>query len=137
MITVPEHARVLINRMIVPGETAASILAGLDGLVADLGSAARFEVTTEPPFYPPWETLVDHPLVAQFAGAYAVEAGHGPVWGYTGFGDANLFAGEAGIPTIQFGPYGGAFHRADEWVDVPSIGATVRVLLRTALRFLK
>ncbi len=137
VITVPERARILINRMIVPGETAASVRAELEGLVTELGSAARFEVAVEPPYYPPWETPVDHPLVDVFADAYAREVGQTPVWGYTGFGDANLFSGEAGIPTIQFGPHGGAFHQADEWVDVPSIGGTVRVLLQTALGFLQ
>ncbi|MDP9472868.1 MAG: M20/M25/M40 family metallo-hydrolase, partial [Chloroflexota bacterium] len=64
-------------------------------------------------------------------------AGHDPDWGYTGFGDANLFAGELGIPTVQFGPHGANFHQADEWIDVPSIGATVRVLLRLALDVLR
>ena len=72
-----------------------------------------------------------------FTQAYAAEAGHDPVWGYTGFGDANLFSGELGIPTIQFGPHGANFHQADEWVDVPSIAATVRVLLRLAVDVLR
>jgi len=137
VITVPERARVLINRMIVPGETAASVRDELEGLVTDIDSEARFAVTVEPPYYPPWETPVDHPLVESFADAYARETGQAPAWGYTGFGDANLFSGEAGIPTIQFGPHGAAFHQADEWVDVPSIGGAVRVLLQTALGFLK
>ena len=36
----------------------------------------------------------------------------------------------AGIPTVMVGPKGAGFHEANEWVDVPSIGATVRVLMR-------
>ena len=32
--------------------------------------------------------------------------------------------------TTMVGPRGGGFHEANEWVDVPSLGATVRVLLR-------
>jgi di/tripeptidase len=48
----------------------------------------------------------------------------------------NLFSGEAGIPTLMVGPHGGGFHEANEWVDVPSIGATVRVLLRLACELL-
>src|SRR5688500_17403235 len=132
VITVPERAEVLVNRMIVPGETGESILAEMRGLVRALDSPARFEFIVAPPYYPPWETAPERPLVRASAQAYATEAGHPPEWGYSGFGDANLFAGERGIPTIQFGPHGGAFHQADEWVDVPSIGATVRVLLRLA-----
>ena len=133
VITVPEHARVVLNRMIVPGESAATVATELQDLVARLASPAAFEVVIDPPFYPPWETDPDHPLARRFALAYAAETGASPDWAYTGFGDANLFAGEADIPTIQFGPHGANFHQADEWVDVPSIGATIRVLLRLAI----
>jgi len=136
VITVPEHASVLVNRMIVPGETRETVLAEMRALADDLGSPARFDLAVDPPYYPPWETPTDHPFARAFAVAYAAEAGHHPDWGYTGFGDANLFAGELGIPTVQFGPHGDAFHQADESVDVPSICATVRVLLRLAVDLL-
>ena len=137
VVTVPEHARVLVNRMIVPGESAAGIVADMQALADALRSPARFAFAVDPPFYPPWETAPDHPFVHQVAAAYAAEAGHTPEWGYGGFGDANLFASELDIPTVQFGPHGANFHQADEWVDVPSIGATVRVLLRLALASLR
>ena len=137
VITVPEHARVLVNRMIVPGETDLGVLAELRSLADALASPARFDLAVDPPYYPPWETSPDHPLARAFAAAYAAETDHPPDWAYTGFGDANLFAGELGIPTIQFGPHGANFHQADEWVDVLSIAATVRILLRLALGLLR
>ena len=133
VITVPERARVTVNRMLVPGEGGVSTVAEMRALANSLGSPATFAFAVEPPFYPPWETDPAHPLAVAFARAYAAEAGKAPEWGYTGFGDANLFAGEAGIPTIQFGPRGANFHQADEWVDVPSIAATTRVLVRLAI----
>jgi acetylornithine deacetylase/succinyl-diaminopimelate desuccinylase-like protein len=133
VMTVPERATILINRHTVPGESSASILAQMEGIATALDSPATFTFEIDPPFYPPWETPVDHPFVSSFSAAYALEAGHTPPFGYTGFGDANLFAGELGIPTIHFGPDGGNFHQADEWVDVPSIGTTARILLRLAL----
>ena len=137
VITVPERARFTLNRHIVPGETGEGVLAELRALADSLGSPARFDFAIDPPYYPPWEIAPDHPLVRQFAGAYEVELGRPPEFGYQGFGDANLFAADLGIPTIQFGPHGAGFHQADEWVDLPSIGATVRVLLRLALEVLR
>ena len=137
VITVPEQARFTINRHIVPGETGESVLAEMRALADSLGSPARFDFAIDPPYYPPWETDPDHPLVRRFAGAYEAETGWAPRFGYWGFGDANLFSADLGIPTIQFGPHGGNFHQADEWVDLPSIGATVRVLLRLALDVLR
>jgi acetylornithine deacetylase/succinyl-diaminopimelate desuccinylase-like protein len=136
VITVPEKARVILNRMIVTGESSASVLAEVQSLIDDLESPARFELTIDPPYYPPWETDTEHPLALALARAYAAEAGHTPEWGYSGFGDMNLFSEEAGIPTVMIGPRGDRFHQADEWVDVPSIAATSRLLVRMALDLL-
>jgi succinyl-diaminopimelate desuccinylase len=136
VITVPEKARVILNRMIVAGESSASVLAEVQTLIDDLASPAQFELTIDPPYYPPWETATDHPLALALARAYQAEAGHAPDWGYSGFGDMNLFSEEAGITTVMIGPRGDNFHQAHEWVDVPSISATSRLLVRMALDLL-
>jgi acetylornithine deacetylase/succinyl-diaminopimelate desuccinylase-like protein len=136
VITVPEKARVILNRMIVAGESSESVLAEVQALVGDLESPATFELAIDPPYYPPWETAREHPLALALASAYEAESGRQPEWGYAGFGDMNLFSEEAGIPTVMIGPCGENFHQADEWVDVPSIAATSRLLVRMALDLL-
>jgi acetylornithine deacetylase/succinyl-diaminopimelate desuccinylase-like protein len=136
VITVPEKATITINRHTVPGISADDVLAQMGDLAAELDSPARFDFAIDPPYYPPWEMPLDAPLVVAFGRAYVAETGEQPPYAYTGFGDANLFNGEAGIPTVQFGPLGGGLHEADEWVDIPSIGAAVRVILRLALDIL-
>ena len=138
VITVPEHARVIVSRLIVPGETGETVLAEMRALADSLASPARFTFAIDPPYYPPWELAPEHPLVAQLTTAYAAEVGHAPQYGYmTGVADSNLFAHDLGIPTVQFGPHGGNLHQADEWVDVPSIATATRVLLRLALDVLR
>ncbi|MBA2520946.1 MAG: M20 family metallopeptidase [Chloroflexia bacterium] len=136
VITVPERARVLINRMIVPGETAETILADLRALADRLDSPATFEFQVDPPYYPPWEIEPNHPLVDALRRAFEREHGRPPTWTYTGFGDANLFSGEAGIPTIQVGATGSRFHEADEWVSVTSIARAARLLVRVTAEML-
>jgi acetylornithine deacetylase/succinyl-diaminopimelate desuccinylase-like protein len=136
VITVPEKARVMLNRMIVAGESNESVLAEVQALVDELKSPARFDLAIDPPYYPPWETDPEHPLARALSRAYEAEAGHAPEWGYGGFGDMNLFSQEAGIPTVMVGPRGANFHQADEWVDVASIAATSRLLVRLALDLL-
>lgn len=136
VITVPEKARVLINRHIVPGETGETVLEQMRALANSLNSPAAFDFSIQPPYYPPWEIDRSHPFVQTFDDAYLAEAGTTPDYSYRGFGDANLFSSELGVPTIQFGPHGANYHQANEWVDVPSIGGTVRVLLRVALAML-
>jgi acetylornithine deacetylase/succinyl-diaminopimelate desuccinylase-like protein len=132
VITVPERARVVLNRMIVAGESSDDVVAEVRALVDDLDSPAHFDISVDPPYYPPWETAPDHPLAQAVSRVYHVETGRDPEWSYGGFGDMNLFAEEAGIPTVMIGPRGDRFHQADEWVDVPTIAASARVLVRLA-----
>lgn len=129
-IVVPDHARVLINWHTVPGETAADVVARMHALVDALASPAAFTFSVDPPYYPAWETPADAPIARAFAAAYAAETGHAPDFAYTGYGDMNLFSVDAGMPVVMFGPLGGKYHEADEWVDLPSVAATTRVLLR-------
>lgn len=130
VITVPEKARIILNRMIVAGERSEDVVAEVQGLIDELDSPATFELSLDPPYYPPWETATEHPLARAVAAAYVTETGREPEWGYWGFGDMNLFAEEAGIPTMMIGPRGDCFHQANEWVDIPSIAAATRLLVR-------
>jgi acetylornithine deacetylase/succinyl-diaminopimelate desuccinylase-like protein len=132
VITVPEHATVLINRHTVPGETEESVRASYRSVADRLESPATFSFTIDPPRYPSWETPVDHPIVAAFARAYQLEAGQPPRYAYTGYGDPNLFSTKAGIPTVMCGARGGSFHEAGEWTDLPSIVSATRMLIRLA-----
>jgi len=114
------------------------VLAEMRALADSLNSPATFEFAIDPPYYPPWEQPVDHPLVERFSRAYAAELGKEPEFGYfPGVSDANYFSADAGIPTIQFGPRAVGLHQRDEWVDIPTIGGTIRVILRLALDLLQ
>lgn len=138
VITVPERATFTINRHIVPGETGETVLAEMRALADSLDSPARFEFAIDPPYYPPWEIAQEHPFVQRFSAAYQAETGKLPAFGYgEGVADSNYFAADLGIPTVVCGPHGGGAHQANEWVDVPSIAATVRLLLRLALDVLQ
>jgi acetylornithine deacetylase/succinyl-diaminopimelate desuccinylase-like protein len=132
VITVPEKARALINRHTVPGETAEQVVAQYRALADSLSSPATFELSVQPPFYPPWETPLDAPIVSAMNAAMQAERGEQPAPGYWGFGDMNLFSGEAGISTVMFGPHGAGYHEADEWVDLSTIVPVARMVVRMA-----
>ncbi|MBI5879527.1 MAG: M20 family metallopeptidase [Chloroflexi bacterium] len=138
VITVPEKARFTINRHIVPGETDESVLAEMDALAELLGSPARFQFSIDPPYYPPWETPTDHPMVQLLTAVYRDETGRTPGYRYsTGVADANYFSADLGIPTVYFGPLGDGLHQKDEWVDLETVAACVRIYLRFALEFMR
>lgn len=136
VITVPERARIILNRMIVAGERSEDVVAEVQALIAELDSPAEFAISVDPPYYPPWETPANHPLALAVARAYEVETGRPPDWSYAGFGDMNLFSEEASIPTVMIGPQGHRYHQANEWVDVPSIAAAARLLVSVAHQLL-
>jgi acetylornithine deacetylase/succinyl-diaminopimelate desuccinylase-like protein len=139
VITLPERAEALLTRQIVPGETAESVLAQLRAFAESLASPARFELSVEPPYYPPFELdPAAEPLARAFAAASQDVLGAAVPFGYSaGVSDANLFSGEAGIPTIFYGPRAGDFHQCTEWVDLSSLAPCAEVILATALAFLR
>jgi acetylornithine deacetylase/succinyl-diaminopimelate desuccinylase-like protein len=130
VITVPEKARALINRHTVPGETGETVLARYQAVIDALDSPATFELSIQPPFYPPWETELDAPITRSMRNAFVAEYDREPTYGYWGFGDMNLFSGEAGIPTVVLGPAGAGFHEKNEWVDTGTIVPVARMIVR-------
>jgi acetylornithine deacetylase/succinyl-diaminopimelate desuccinylase-like protein len=139
VITLPEHARALLTRQIVPGETAEMIVEQLRAFADSLNSPAQFSFTVEPPFYPSFEIdAALHPFAQIFAAASAGVLGAPVPFGYSaGVSDANLFCGDAGIPSIFFGPRAGDFHQCTEWVDLTTLAPCADVVLATALAMLK
>lgn len=55
--------------------------------------------------------------------------------GLNAWADSGLTQG-AGIPTVMFGPLGGNFHSPDEWISIPEVAASARIVEGTARRFL-
>lgn len=135
VVTVPEHAQALVSRQLVPGETPALVVEQLRAFAEGLGSPARFSFSVEPPAYPPYEFAApEHPLTRAFVAASRQVLGAAVPFGYTlGVSDANLICGEAGIPTLVFGPRAGDFHQSTEWVDLSTITPCAEVVLATAL----
>ena len=132
VITVPEKARALINRHTVPGESVETVLSRYQAIIDELQSPATFELSIQPPFYPPWETTVDAPITQSMRNAFVAEYDKEPNYGYWGFGDMNLFSSEAGIPTVMFGAAGDGFHEKNEWVDIDTLVPTARMIVRMA-----
>ncbi len=113
--SIPSWCEVTLDRRLVPGETAETVLDGIRSIVAPLGATATIPaqpVLTHtglsldgPSFYPGWLLPEDHPLLA--AGETTCEAlwGHRPEVGVWHFStDGTYSAGAAGIPSLGFGP---------------------------------
>ena len=113
--SVPSWCEVAVDRRLVPGESAESVLAGIRSVVEPLGATARIPVQPVlthtglrldgPSFYPGWLLPESDPLLAAGKATGAALFGAAPVVGVWRFStDGTYSAGAAGIPSLGFGP---------------------------------
>jgi putative selenium metabolism hydrolase len=113
--SVPSWCEVAVDRRLVPGESAESVLAGIRAVVEPLGATACIHtqpVLTHtglrldgPSFYPGWLLPEPDPLLAAGKATGAALFGAEPSVGVWRFStDGTYSAGAAGIPSLGFGP---------------------------------
>lgn len=116
-----------------PGETLANRVAEIEAIFA--------EITREDPRFSgevrvrldrdPFTGEGNEALLGALADATeAVNGTRAEITGLNAWTDAALLQ-SAGIPTVLFGPEGGNYHAADEWVSIPDVVATAEILCRT------
>jgi len=99
------------ERRTLPGETDELVAAEVASVAAGVDASTRLVFSR-----PPLETDPAEQVVHAVAGAAGTTALEGiPYWT-----DGALF-GEAGIPTVIFGPRGAGAHAAEEWVELDSL----------------
>ncbi len=131
--SVPSWCEIALDRRMVPGETAADILSGIEAVVGPLGGVARVPdqpVRTHtglsldgPSFYPGWYLEDGHPLLDAGLDACRHLFGEPPAVGVWRFStDGTYSAGAAGIPTLGYGPQEERFvHADDDQVDLQKL----------------
>ncbi len=131
--SVPAWCELTLDRRLVPGESPAGILAGLEVALAGLDAAvylADQPVTSwtgldlsGPAFFPGWLLPEDDPLLAAGRLTCAALWGQVPpvdVWRFSTNGTYS--AGVAGIPTLGFGPMEEAYvHTPQDQVDLDKL----------------
>lgn len=137
MSSYPARCTIRIERRTVPGETPESVTAEIARLIATCAKAdPQFRATVETGFTR--DPLVDpgaSDIVRLVEAAAEGRLGRKPSQvGMAGWTDSAIFNAR-GIPSLLFGPIGGGFHAATEWVDIASVEAVTDILTETAARF--
>jgi putative selenium metabolism hydrolase len=128
--SVPSWCEVTVDRRLVPGETAESVLAGIRAVVEPLGATAQMPdqpVLSHtglrldgPCYFPGWLLDEAHPLIAAGQAAGTALWGAPPavdVWRFST--DGAYSAGHAGLPTLGLGPAEERYvHTAEDQVDL-------------------
>ncbi|MFC4543185.1 M20 family metallopeptidase [Halosolutus amylolyticus] len=140
-LSVPEACRLLVDRHVVIGEDAESVLADAERVVADLDLDSDVEIGfREAPApdvrYGPYVTDEDHPLVRSLTASAESVTGQAPAIGYfSSVGDFNYFGHRAGLPTVIVGPDGENIHGAGEFVYTDEVVDVARILVDATTAF--
>lgn len=137
-VVVPSTCRFEVNRLLVPGETAETAIEDMERLVASLSLSAEVEVRLKPPQYEPFILDRDTLVLQIFDQVYRQVMGVEPRYEYAlGITDANIFAGEWGIPCLHLGPPRGGAHQKNEYVPLDWLAPISEIYVRIAARFLQ
>jgi len=114
-----------------------SAVGDMDRLVKSLNLAAKVEVKTKPPQYEPYAMSKEAPIIQVFDAVYREVMGVEPCYEYaSGITDANIFAGEGGIPCLHLGPQRGGAHQKNEYVSLEWLPWVSKMFALIAARFL-
>lgn len=136
MLSVPDRASFVLDRTLLPDETATAELHRLRALVSELQAEGcvdpRATITIEQRFRPtapcePYFTSPNLPAVRKLLAIVDRQ------WGGSTLGIGRSVADEnrialRGVPTITMGPSGSGSHTAHEWVDPQSVVRVADVL---------
>jgi acetylornithine deacetylase/succinyl-diaminopimelate desuccinylase-like protein len=136
-VVVPAGCRFEVNRLLVPGETVQTAIEDMERLIGSLGLESEVEVGTKPPRYEAYVMGKDEEIIRVFDTVYKEVMGVEPVYEYAyGITDANIFAGEGGIPCLHLGPQRGGAHQSNEYVLLDWLLPVSKMYALIAARFL-
>ena len=138
---VPAECRLEVDRRLMPGERASTVVESVRERLSRLGLEDRglsWSISS-PMDMPGFETADDDPFVTAVDGALRDGGGPGlPLGGWTAACDGGFVAADWGVPVVVLGPgsVGGQAHRADESVGVDELVVAARTYALAALRLL-
>jgi acetylornithine deacetylase len=120
----PDRCHLQMERRTLPGERAGVAGDEADALLSALRADPDFRASHKPMLArAPYEIAEDHPLPAAMLSAITRTGSKSSPDGLVGMSfwtDAAIL-GDAGIPSILFGPTGAGLHSVEEWVDAASV----------------
>jgi acetylornithine deacetylase len=132
----PDNCNVQIERRTISGETGTTVLQEVEEILASLRTedpefeaSARLMVERSS-----YRISADHELAGLLGRALQQQARPGPRGGLTFWTDAAIL-GEAGIPTVIFGPGGAGLHSVEEYVKIDEVLSCRDALVELAREF--
>jgi acetylornithine deacetylase len=132
----PDSCALRVERRTISGETVASAEREISGILDELHAAdPEFEATARAIFSrPPYETPASHPIIDTVQDCVRARGPGAEPVGMTFWTDAAIL-GEAGVPSVLFGPGGAGLHSSEEYVNTEEVIACRDVLAEVALKW--
>lgn len=132
----PAECRLQLERRVLPGEEAAGIEAEMRALLEGLRARdANFRATVRPGMYrSAYQVPGDAAIARATAEAATAVLGGVETCGMSFWTDAAIL-GQAGIPSVLFGPRGQGLHGREEYVELDSVTRCAEVLRRLILAY--
>ncbi len=138
----PDRCHLQMERRTIPGEAPGSAAREVAGILTRLSASdASFRAASRPLFARgSYEIAASHPLVEAMQDAARAQSkvqgstfktGSTDPIGMSFWTDASVL-GDAGIPSLLFGPTGAGLHGVEEWVEVASVVACRDALVELA-----
>ncbi|MBF0528350.1 MAG: M20 family metallopeptidase [Deltaproteobacteria bacterium] len=123
---VPDSCCLTMDRRMIPGETAHSVISEVEALIRPLVEAeggAVINVQARPDYWDPFLLSNDEPIVKLMVESVAEVTGRPvTILGKGACTDASHLFNRAGIPTVIFGPGDERLaHQVDEWVGITDL----------------
>ncbi len=137
-VIVPARCRFEINRLLVPGETIQSAIDDMRRLVDSLSIKSEVDIGIKPPRYEAYVMSKNDQIMKVFDPIYRDVMQNAPSYEYSnGITDANIFAGEGGIPCLHLGPEGGGVHEKNEYIFLEWLPLISKIYVKIITSFLK
>jgi acetylornithine deacetylase len=132
----PDRCTLQIERRTIPGEPQGSAAREVEGILDRLRDAdPEFSASSRTMFArAPYEIESGHELPGALTQQAVAAGAPGGIIGMSFWTDAAIL-GEAGIPSVLFGPTGAGLHGLEEWVDVASVLTCRDTLVALARRW--
>lgn len=132
----PDRCSLQVERRTIPGEAAGSAGREVEHVLARLREQdAEFKAASRVMFHrSPYEVDAAHDLPAMLVASAATTGVKAPVIGMSFWTDAAIL-GDAGIPSVLFGPTGAGLHSLEEWVEIESVMKCRDALIALARRW--
>ena len=132
----PDRCTLQIERRTIPGEQQGSAAREVERILDRLRARdAEFRASSRTLFArSPYEIEAGHELPVALMHAATTAGAASRIIGMSFWTDAAIL-GEAGIPSVLFGPTGAGLHGLEEWVDIASVLACRDALVSLARRW--